>query len=136
MRCDRNFQDLLSIYMYNIYYIHTYLLNWTRVSRIAGRRFTVWATWGVPIIVRVSFKSFLHILLVCFNVPWIFWIQVFLCLCDLWIFFSQPIACLFYFINVIFSGTKGFILVNLSLFFKDHAFGFTSNNSLPKYGHE
>ena len=42
----------------------------------------------------------------------------------------------FYFINVIFSGTKGFILVNLSPFFKDHAFGFTSNNSLPKYGHE
>ena len=51
-------------------------------------------------------------------------------------YFLSACSLSFYFLNVIFSGTKGFILANLSLFFKDHAFGFTSNNSLPKCGHE
>ena len=88
---------------------------------------------GKPPIIVVSFKSFLHILLVCSlhilntNISLLMWfVNIFLSACSL----------SFYFINVIFSGTKGFILVNLSLFFKDHAFGFISNNSLPKYGHK
>ena len=69
MRCDENFQDLLSIYMYNIYYIHTYLLNQIRVSRIAGRRFTVWATREAPYYCSVVqiFSSYLIGLFVAYS---------------------------------------------------------------------